>query len=350
MPSFLTRPMVVLLPLIELAVAVALIPTALAWYGAWGALALLLGFLGVIAVAMVRGRNPDCHCFGQLHSSPVGWPVIVRNLLLGFCAVWLIARGRGHSGPAVWAWFSSLDAFESKVAMVAACAVAFLFVRVLLRARAKPEPVEIASEESVEAEAENEVAAAEPEEEVAAPRPRPATVAVAIEAPKPDVTHPLDIGLDIGTPAPEFELPALDGETRSLQSLRAGGRDVMLIFSSPFCKSCEALASNLVQWTRGWTGLPQIVVISRGSVRDNLDKLKGLQPSQVLLQRKTEVAHAYDCSATPTAVLIGADGLIRTQLVSGGLAIKQLILSNVKREDMASAKTKSAQRASVFGG
>ena len=160
---------------------------------------------------------------------------------------------------------------------------------------------------------------------------------------------PLDIGLPIGTPAPSFELPSLTGEKRSLQSLRAGGCDVVLIFSSPFCKPCEVLASNLARWRQELKGLPNIVLISRGTPRENLDKLKDFGASQILLQRDTEVAHTYDCTTTPTAVLIGADGQIRSELVSGGLAIKQLLSSSVRHSVPAPPDTKAAQRASTFG-
>jgi peroxiredoxin len=142
----------------------------------------------------------------------------------------------------------------------------------------------------------------------------------------------MGIGLPTGTPAPEFELPGMTGEMRSLQSLRERGRDILLIFSSPFCPPCETLASNLVRWKQEMAGLPKIILISRGSVRDNLAKLKGFEPSRILLQRDSEVAEVYDCNTTPTAVLVGEDGLIRSELAVGGVAIKQLLSSCQKAE------------------
>jgi len=63
-PAKLSTPFGVLLPLAELAVAVGLIPTVSAWWGALGALALLLLFVGGISYNLVRGRQPWCHCFG----------------------------------------------------------------------------------------------------------------------------------------------------------------------------------------------------------------------------------------------------------------------------------------------
>src|SRR5205085_9532659 len=60
-PAQLATPFGTLLPLAELAVAVALVPTVSAWWGAVGALVLLLLFVGGISSNLARGRQPDCH-------------------------------------------------------------------------------------------------------------------------------------------------------------------------------------------------------------------------------------------------------------------------------------------------
>ena len=73
-PARLARPFSILLPVAEVAVAAALLPMTTAWWGAVGALALLLVFVAGISVNLARGRRPDCHCFGQLHSAPAGGP------------------------------------------------------------------------------------------------------------------------------------------------------------------------------------------------------------------------------------------------------------------------------------
>src|SRR4029079_386079 len=72
-PEALAVPGAVLLPIAELAVAVLLIPGPTAAIGSAAAPVLLLGFCAGIARSMIRGESPDCHCFGQLHSEPVGW-------------------------------------------------------------------------------------------------------------------------------------------------------------------------------------------------------------------------------------------------------------------------------------
>src|SRR5262249_37967977 len=165
-----------------------------------------------------------------------------------------------------------------------------------------------------------------PEERPALKRPVPAPTKYSA----PERRSPMGIGLPIGTAAPEFELPGISGEKRSLQSLREQG-DVLLVFSSPFCESCAALVSNLVRWMREMEGLPNIVLVNVGTAQDNLAKLQEFDTSRVLLQPNFEVAEKYDCGTTPTAVLVGADGLIRSLLAVGGTAIKQLLSSYATR-------------------
>ena len=91
-PGPLVSPMARLLPLMELLLAVALIPVISAWWAAIGVLIMLLLFIGAIGINLARGRRPDCHCFGQLHASPVGWKTIVRNSAL---ASWLRSLSGG---------------------------------------------------------------------------------------------------------------------------------------------------------------------------------------------------------------------------------------------------------------
>ncbi|HEV3061941.1 MAG TPA: MauE/DoxX family redox-associated membrane protein [Vicinamibacterales bacterium] len=322
LPPALAGPMVPLLPGLELVTAGALLPASLAWYGAWGALALIAVFLVAIGIAMARGRRPNCHCFGQLQSAPVGWWTVLRNGVLATCAGWLASGGQGHSGPELWTWVASLDSHGRKVALVLGCLAGLLFLLQIDRSR--PQPAE-PSEWSFPLDFEDEAAPAERP----APAPRRRAAQGPTEGVQPARTHPKSIGLPIGTPAPEFELPGLDGEKRSLRSLRELG-DVLLVFSSPFCESCETLTSNLVRWTREMEGLPRVVLVNVGTAKDNLAKLTGFDAARVLLQPRFDVAEMYDCGVTPAAVLVGADGLIRSGLAVGGQAIRELVSSCAK--------------------
>src|SRR3954453_18999961 len=61
----------VVLSLFELALAAMLIFTQTSWYGAIGALVLLVLFIAQMAYQVAKGNSPDCHCFGQVYSAPV---------------------------------------------------------------------------------------------------------------------------------------------------------------------------------------------------------------------------------------------------------------------------------------
>src|SRR4051794_7272653 len=111
-PSVLAPALGILLPLAELAVAGALIPAATAWWGALGAFVLLLLFVVGIAANLARGRKPDCHCFGQLHSAPAGWSTLVRNGILAAIAGFILWQGRPDAGPSMVAWLGSLSAVQ----------------------------------------------------------------------------------------------------------------------------------------------------------------------------------------------------------------------------------------------
>lgn len=298
-PRSLSGPVAVVLPIAELILAAVLIPAKLAWYGACGALALFTIFILAIGFTMWRGRNPDCNCFGQLYSAPVGLSTVIRNAILAAFALSLVAAGRYHSGLELWTWLGSLQGNQRKSAVVSGFIILVCFLFVLGRARP-----EISDEP--------ESMRSEPEDESAATSDMPAAQG---------------IGLPIGAPAPEFELVSLNGETCSLQSLRDGGKRVLLIFSSPYCDPCAALVPQLLRWMSEMQNLPNIVFISRGSAKDNLAKLKGFEPSKVLLQRTFEVSDAYDNISTPSGVLVDGEGRIQSGLSVGRDAIRELLLS-----------------------
>ncbi len=89
---------VILVPLAELAVAVALVPAASAWWGALGALILLAAFSAVIGRVLARGEQADCNCFGSLQSSPVDSRLLVRNGGLAALAGFVLVGGWNGAG------------------------------------------------------------------------------------------------------------------------------------------------------------------------------------------------------------------------------------------------------------
>jgi Methylamine utilisation protein MauE len=113
LPSSLAWPLGISLPLAELAVAAALIPASTALWGAIGALALLLLFIVGIGANLARGRKPDCHCFGQLHSAPAGWKTLASNGVLAAIAGFVVWQGwQGKVGPSAVGWLGALSVIQ----------------------------------------------------------------------------------------------------------------------------------------------------------------------------------------------------------------------------------------------
>lgn len=327
------------LPVVEAGVAIALIPVASAWYGACGALALLGIFIGGIVFAMVRGRKPDCRCFGQLHSAPVGRSTLIRNGVLGALAGWLVWMGPAHVGPSVWQHLEAAGDDERRLFFVAAVILCFLFWRALRQRSGEEKTAAVegplfdwGDEEDSSEPAASEAASSDSDNDTPstpAPKPQPRPRA---PAPQPRPRDPvlqniidMGIGWPVGTLAPAFRLPDLAGEQHSLHALLESGKVNFLVFSSPHCESCRALWPDLGRWSREYGQALNLIVVSSGSGTEKLAKQNGVEMSRVLLQQEFEISDAYGVSSTPAAVLVGGDGRIRSELRVGREEIQKLI-------------------------
>jgi peroxiredoxin/uncharacterized membrane protein YphA (DoxX/SURF4 family) len=305
-PPMLAPAVGLALPVAELAVAVALVLRPAAWGGAVGALALLLLFLGAISYNLARGRTPDCHCFGQFSSTPVGWPTLVRNGGLAAIASLIVWHGPHDIGPSAIDWLCALTPTQ-RVVLVGGVVVLGLLVgqgwvllhlirqhgRLLLRMDAL-------------------------EARLTASGLAPAPLAPAAMP-----------GLPIGAPAPGFRLTGLYGETLTLEALRAPGKPVLLIFTDPNCGACTALLPEVGRWQREHATQLTLALISQGTVEANRAKVVGHSVTHVLLQEGQEVTAAYQTAGTPTAVLVRPDGTIGSPLAPGTGAIAALVAQTV---------------------
>jgi peroxiredoxin/uncharacterized membrane protein YphA (DoxX/SURF4 family) len=304
-PERLAGAVGILLPLAEIAVAVALIPAATAWWGAAAALALLLMFVVAIAANLARGRQPDCHCFGQIHSEPAGPSTLVRNGLLAAVAGLVVAQGPTGGGPEVLGWLGGVadSGWAGPVALVALALVAvegFLLFQLLMqngRLMLRLEDLE----ERFDAHDDGHDEDQESDDE----------------------------GLAAGAPAPAFALSGVHGETLTLDALRAPGKPVLLVFSDPGCGPCGALLPKVAEWQRQHGGSLTVALISRGSAAENRRRAAEHGLTHVLLQRDREVAQAYNVSGTPSAVLVGADGIVDGKPARGSAAIEARVAALV---------------------
>ena len=100
-PRLLVPPAAVLLPIAELAVAVALLVPGSTVSGAAGACVLLIVFSAGVANSLAHGRRPACHCFGQFGSSQASWNTIARNAALAGAAAFVATAGMDRAESAV---------------------------------------------------------------------------------------------------------------------------------------------------------------------------------------------------------------------------------------------------------
>jgi peroxiredoxin len=131
-------------------------------------------------------------------------------------------------------------------------------------------------------------------------------------------------GLKAGTPAPDFRLPRLNGRGElALSDLR--GRPVLLVFSSPGCSPCNALAPQLEKFHREYPEM-EVVMISKGDPKENRSKAKehGLT-FPILLQQQWEISRRYAMFATPIAYLIDEAGVISQDVAVGIDSILDLV-------------------------
>jgi uncharacterized membrane protein YphA (DoxX/SURF4 family)/peroxiredoxin len=294
-PRRLARPGSVALPLSEIAIAAALLFPVSARLGGLAATALLGAFIVVIANALAHGRAPDCHCFGQLHSEPAGWGTLARNgVLIGLAAAIAVFG----PGPTVDGWIAERTAPE--LAMLAAALAAAVFAGVRMRAWKQRRER----------------------------RRHVLSVVARIEA------QGRPAGKPVGSEAPPFVLRSVRGEKVTLETLRARGKPVVLVFVHPRCGPCRELLPDLGEWQVTLAENLTIAVVSEGSPAANRTLCEENRVADFLLQEHNEVYRAYEVQAgTPAAVVVDPAGVISGPTVGGRLAIEELIRLTLSRSE-----------------
>ncbi len=276
--------MAVALPLVELAVAAALIAPPAAFAGALAASALLALFTGAIVLKLSQGDHPICNCFGQIGSTPIGPVTLVRNGVLAGLALLVVVAGPGAA--ATWR-LDVLFGVTPLAALAGASAVVALMLLLLIAAAQLTILHRLAR--------------------------------VQTGTPPGATAHALpkeSRGLPEGSLAPSFGLSDTRGDFITLEQLLAPGRPVILFFTKPDCPPCAAMANEVGRWQRNHADVLEIVQISDGMVAVE---------HYALLQAKGEVARAYDCWGTPCAVLVTPDGHISSLAAQGAAAIRALV-------------------------
>jgi thiol-disulfide isomerase/thioredoxin len=276
-PVAITGPVAVLLPLVELGVALALVPAVLARGAAAVALALLALFSAAIAAAFVRGTEVDCRCFGELRVSGSGRGALARNAALAALAAVVLVWPAPGFGSAT-GWRDGVGTGPG--GLLAACAVALGAVPAWIIARSVHRHRRLAAPERVE---------------------------TGRWADRVPTTTFVDVNGD-------------------LVDLRASGQgETLVLFWNPSCAACEQMLPALRAWEDAPPPrAPRLVVVSSGSVEAN--RAAGLR-SPLILDERSAIYDAFALPGRPSAVLVGDAGRVVSDPLLGTRAILAAISS-----------------------
>ena len=240
------------------------------------------------------------NCFGQLNSAPIGWNTLARNgvfLVIAGVIAWTAKNGDIVS---LVGWLSVTPLPERVLAILGIAVLAVLAVETaLLLAVLRQQGRVLLRFDALDAH-----------------------LGVAAQAPRPT-------GLPPGTAAPKFALPDLEGKTVDFAMLLDPVRPLLLVFVAPNCGPCEAMVPAVGSWIRQYDEQMSFVLVSSGSVADNIAKYTPHGIERVLLQRNNEVAESYQAFGTPSAVLVNPIGQIASFVAMGADAIAKLVMHSV---------------------
>lgn len=307
-PDNLAKTAAFVLPVGEILIALMLLARTTAWIGAILALLLLLLFIGGMIFQIAKGNAPDCHCFGQIHSEPVGKSSLIRNIGFAILALFLVGQGRDNQGLGLSQFSDNMLQAVFLLGILVLLAVAVFYLKKIfeqqVQIQRRIEVLELVSRDGSQVEREGAGSPAE--------------------------------SLPIGAPFPEFELADTDGKRVRFSDYRKTAKPILFMFVSPDCGPCNALYPEVKEWREASDDKFQIVLVSSGSISANAEKFSN--ETGVLLQEKRELAEQVKARWTPTAIYVNANGRIASHPAAGDTAIRELV-EKLQTEDLENEHT-----------
>lgn len=311
------RSVATLLPVAEVTLALVLwVPSApLQTLVAVAITALMLTYLVIIARALTFEERVECACFGTLASPTVSRTTLARNLLLSILSLLTV----------VAALSGLMETALVRQPLTVIGMGAALLLAVVLTALAL-----------------GGISAREAAVDAPAPAPSAASAANAPAgaAPSEGAGEQLAAEEELldyeRAPIPPAVLQQADTRLVTLQQL-AGQRAALLVFVSEGCGPCERVLDQVPGWLTALSPFLQVkVVLSRP-----LDQLRERTLERVgehaLHDLQFTARRALGARTAPSAVLLGADGLLAGGPVDGGSAVIEFVEEIVEQLGAAQA-------------
>ena len=286
-----------ILPLIEIAVAIGLLFNLTAWFAAIASIVLLSVFTLAIVVQLSKGNAPDCHCFGQLSSEKIGISTVFRNLVFVAPAVALVYRGQSGQGGELTGLYR-----DDVLLILVLTAVLLLGFAIDMLRRVSSKQDEFARRLDL-----LDLASVE---------------ATTVERDQAGSPHD---GLPIGAMLPSYELFDTDKNVIESSNLIGDGRGALLLFVGPNCAPCKALVPKFREWVADLIPKMNVYLISSGSADENIKKFGDTPLTPLLLQNGRALATSVGAKWTPSAIYVNSNGRISSHPAAGDSAIAELV-------------------------
>jgi peroxiredoxin/uncharacterized membrane protein YphA (DoxX/SURF4 family) len=128
----------------------------------------------------------------------------------------------------------------------------------------------------------------------------------------------------VGEPAPPLRLPGLGGTMLNLQDFQ--GRSIFLLFWAPDCPLCGNVLSELKAWeARAGDDAPALFLVITGTV--DASQVTGLR-TPIVFDHGFAAARLFGIFGTPSALLVGPDGRIASELIVGTAQVLAFLRAN----------------------
>ena len=242
--------------------------------------ALMLAYLVIIARALSFEEQVECACFGTLASPTVSPSTLARNVVLTVLGVaTVIAASTGEMARSV---------LESPLTLLGwgfALTVAIVLTALALGGRGEGEALPHDPQSS------------------------------SLEEEELDYER---------APIPAGVLQRADGSLLTLRQLTAQ-QAALLLFVSEGCGPCERVLDHLPGWLPSLTPFMQVKTVFRRPVDGLRERTAQRVGEHVLHDHQFSAREALGAKSAPSAVLLGADGLLAGGPVAGGSGVIEFV-------------------------